>query len=593
MLPREPIKQMALAVGLPLSIVTAWHQGLSQLSRRFQVCGSLGGSTLSTCGYPEGCALSVVAMLLVNMTCQLWLTHRLPAVQVWSFVDNIETVAQSAPEAVQSLESLQAFCQLMELPIDAAKTYCWSTSSEGRQTIQGAEFNTQLFGRDLGGHMNYCRVRTNQTIQVKIDQMTQFWSRLARTAAPLRQKERSLYVSAWPNIFYGISTVVLGKCHFTKLRTKATRALQVNQHGSNPRLQLSCVSDPRCDPEFYSILHTLIAFRNHSTPDLAQPTMDHVLSGGRTSQGPCTSVLNALAKLTWTWEGNGWCQDHEHLPIQMLHCPNGEFYQRIVQAWQFSTLAWIEEIRPTMQGAKHTDVALTQQCMQSFAAEKQALLRCILNGTQFTNNALAHAGTVASASCSFCEARDSLHHRIWECPFFQDIRDRHQLSSHIPADAPQSFGTHGWLPVSPHLRPFRAALQTIPDSTADFMVGPQPATSSSVTDLFLDGSCIHPANAAQRVATWGLVMWDGQSFQYVANGGVPGWQQTSLRGEILAALAALKFAAVFRCKVRLWIDNLTVFNFLTALQSGHQIRWQSRKDADLWEQLARQFSHSR
>ena len=593
MLPREPIKAMALAVGLPPGMVNAWHQGLQQLSRRFQVRGSLGGAVLSTCGYPEGCALSVVAMLLVNMTCQLWLTYRMPQVQVWSFVDNIETVTTSTADAIRSLESLHAFCDLLELPVDDAKTYCWTNTSTGRQSIRDAGLNIQYFARDLGGHMAYCKLHTNQTIKHKMDQMAPFWPRLTRTSAPVLQKERALYVAAWPNIFYGISTVTFGQCHFTKLRTKATRALQLHQHGSNPRLQLSCVSDPRCDPEFYCVLQTLVAFRNHQAADLTQVTMTHILEGGSTSQGPCTSVLQALAKLAWTWQENGWCLDHDAIPIHLVSCPNSEFYQRITQAWQFMTFALLEETRPTLLGAKHTDVALTLRSKQSFGAEQQALLRCVLNGTQYTHDALVHAGTVTTSSCKFCDAKDSVHHRTWECPFFQDLRVKHDVMTGQPDQAPLSMTNHAWLPKSSHVAPLKQALLGLPDRTAEFMRAPPSPLPGNACDLFLDGSCVHPTLPDQRVATWGLVMWTGNDFRPVGNGGVPGWHQTSLRGEITAAISALKFATVFQCPVRLWIDNLTVFNQLTAWSQGLPTRWETKKDADLWRQLAWQFHHAK
>ena len=594
MLPRKPIEAMALAMGIPPGIVKAWHQGLRQLSRRFQVRGSLGSAVMSTCGYPEGCALSVVAMLLCNITCQLWITAKYPRLQVWSFVDNIETIASSAEEADESLTALQAFCSLLELPVDPTKTYSWTTTTEGRNALRQAGHQVQYYARDLGGHMNYSRLKTNKTVKDKMEQLKPIWPRLSRSPAPLLQKERALYVTAWPNVFYGISTVTVGQSHFTKLRTLATRAMQVHQHGANPQLQLSCVSDPRADPEFYSILHTLIAFRAHHTADLTSTTMQHLLTGGSTSQGPCNSLLHVLSKLMWTWQQAGWCLDHHGIPIQLATCSLTEFTHRVTQAWQFATMAHVETIRPTMQGAKDTDVQLTLRCLKSFNPEKQAFLRCALNGTQYTHDALFHTGKVASRQCKFCDHEaDSVQHRTWECPFFQDLRIQHDAQTWLPPDPPKSLTHHGWLPASPHQQGFRKALLTIPDRTAEFHIQPNQVEHGQDFDLFLDGSCLCPTQPSHRVATWGLVWWDQTTFRNVANGGVPGWSQTSLRGEITAAIAALKFMVTFQQRARLWIDNMTVFNMLTAWHQGQTPRWQNRKDADLWYYLARQFDHAK
>ena len=50
--------------------------------------------------------------------------------------------------------------------------------------------------------------------------------------------------------------------------------------------------------------------------------------------------------------------------------------------------------RKTFQGLQQTDFALTISKMTNMDAPKQGLLRCALNGTQFTSDALIHAGKV-------------------------------------------------------------------------------------------------------------------------------------------------------------------------------------------------------
>lgn len=118
---------------------------------------------------------------------------------------------------MEATQGMADFCRLLNLPIDAAKSFAWSTSSSGRKHIQEAGIICKLYSRGLGGYMNFIRLTTNSTVQDKIAVCSRFWSKLAKSCAPISHKERALYVVAWPNMFYGVPTVTLGNNHFVKL----------------------------------------------------------------------------------------------------------------------------------------------------------------------------------------------------------------------------------------------------------------------------------------------------------------------------------------------------------------------------------------
>ena len=111
--------------------------------------------------------------------------------------------------------------------------------------IRDSEFAGKLFARDLGGHLNYTKLRTNCTLQEKIAQFAPFWQRLCRSFATASQKERALVVAAWPNLFYGVCTVTMGKVHFEKLRTQACRALNYTRMVYSPMLQCRASAMPK------------------------------------------------------------------------------------------------------------------------------------------------------------------------------------------------------------------------------------------------------------------------------------------------------------------------------------------------------------
>ena len=222
---------------------------------------------------------------------------------------------------------------MLDLQIDASKSFAWSNAPEGRKQIKDSGTIRKLYS-GLGGHMNFSKLATNNTVQSKIGACSQFWSKLARSCAPISQKESALYVAAWSNLFYGVSTITLAKNHFMKLRTQATRALNVHQTGSSPMIQLSCVSNPCTDPELYCVLNSVLSFRDYSTPDMAQLTLRQIFCHGKYTSGPRKSLLQALETLSWSWIDGDQCRDQGGLPIWILRCPRSELSERVIVAWQ-------------------------------------------------------------------------------------------------------------------------------------------------------------------------------------------------------------------------------------------------------------------
>ena len=76
-LPREVVFQTALNFGIPMSTLTAWASTMGGLERRFQIRNHLGPPVPSSTGFPAGCAMSCLAMLVSSM--------------VWSSVPTLPT----------------------------------------------------------------------------------------------------------------------------------------------------------------------------------------------------------------------------------------------------------------------------------------------------------------------------------------------------------------------------------------------------------------------------------------------------------------------------------------------------------------------
>ena len=501
-LPRRPLLAIANHVGIPLTVTGPWASALQAMTRRFTVRQAVGPALPSNNGLPQGDGVSVVGMALCNLALDAWVTHRFPRCQVWSYVDNIETLTSSSFQAVESLEALTQFCQVLHLQVDATKTYAWSNSAAGRKHLREVEIQCKLYARDLGGHINYSRLATNRTIQDKITLLKPFWIRLARSQAPVTQKEYALQTAAWSNLFFGIATVQLGDAHFVKLRTQATRGIGTAKHGANPMLQLSCISPTKCDPEFYCVFHTVMSFRQYHTPDMSYAVLNALANGDKTSPGPCNSLLHALHKLGWAWYGAGCCQDEAGEVFHLQDSPVQDLADRLHQAWHQRVFALMEQQRPTMRGIVNADCRLTRASYLALPAEQAGAVRCLLNGT---------SGVVDSDKCRYCQDPDSAIHRHWYCPAFNHIRDQFALG-YLKDTAEPCLLAHGWLPKAPALPQLQRSLARLPDVSDTHALPPEWQTPPEGLYLFTDGGCLHPAEPDQRVATWGFVIWTPQGF---------------------------------------------------------------------------------
>ena len=88
--------------------------------------------------------------------------------------------------------------------------------------------------------------------------------------------------------------------------------------------------------------------------------------------------------------------------------------------------------------------------------------------------------------------------------------------------------------------------------------------------MFTDGSCTEPRRPSLRVATWGVCLTNlpSQGFSAIASGGVPGFYQTVLRGEILVAIAATRFGFLHNKLFYIWTDTALVFSRIRDFAKG-------------------------
>lgn len=558
-LPRVPVLAIAKHLKVADHLIVPWFHSISQLQRRFVVAGGTGPICLGVTGFPEGDPLSVCSMYLVNIVMDQWIKCQLQQSQLLTFVDNIEIVSRDYLETAQAMIVLERFCKLLDIELDKAKTVFWAATPEARKHFRDQHFEVSMGGRDLGGHVSYCKRHTNSTITTRCTMTATLWDLLKRSNAPIHHKSRVCHTVAWPRALHGCSNVSIAPAHIKKLRTGAMKALGFARKGASPIVQLSLCLPPKCDPGFWMLRETLMQFRRCCKPDSALPLLDHLSVGyyPTTFPGPCGVLLSRLHEVGWSWIGNGWISDHNGLQHHLLHSPIQQLCGRLETAW-CQYVGGLQTQRKTMQGMQDVDVEFSTHQIDKLTGEEQGILRVAMNGTFYTNDKLIHGSTVQTTICPWCPSEDSIEHRHLHCPYMQD------LWSQIPNQRREAIQdlckctiNHLWFPELQAMTHFRRALNTIQDTTGVFE---QISFQTDMYHLFTDGSCLKPEISRLRLATWAVVgaNLSTQQFEPISSGGVPGLLQTIGRAEYLAALAALRFLLASGKGGFLWIDNLTV-----------------------------------
>lgn len=565
-LPRAVIYACARKCGLSESLLKCSFSAVNRIQRCFIVTGSCSTPMTAETGFPEGDPLSVVAMACLNLVMHHELGSCTIGGNIISYVDNWEAICQTPECALQLWQKMQLFTTQVDISLDVQKSYMWASDPLARKRLRQGPLPVKLDARDLGGHAHYSRRNTMYTVRDRIISNQPLWGCIARSVAPVSQKLRLLPAIAWARCFYGVSIVSVGHEHAVQLRGKAMQALKWNQKGANPMIQLSLVEHPKHDPGFHMIWDSLQAFRRRQDHNVSFAVLDQLCAepSKRIAPGPCIFLLERLHQLGWQWEGDGFIIIHDGTTVDLLTVPKQELGYQASQAWGLHVGSlWTN--RDTFQGLQGVDRFFSMQAKHTWTPEKAAILRTALNGTFFTRDKQFHSGKFESKQCQWCDSEDSMFHRYWQCPHFQDLRDsftREQRNSIMDLE-PCTY-LHGWFTHTELDHQLAECWHHLPSFTGMF----EPIfPSNHDLHLFVDGGCHGPDVPMLKIGTWGVAAADLNQDCYlpVAQGFVRGRFHTSLRAELTAVIEAVAIG----CEVmRTSIFGRTVKLFLTRYNRG-------------------------
>eukprot|EP00435_Cladocopium_sp_Y103_P008857 s4521_g2.t1 len=593
-LPRSPLLWVLRHMGIAQEVVHAWQLALQQMERRFAIRGSVSPPVTSTTGFAEGCSLSIISMLAANQLIDLWLRQKAPLVRTLSYVDNLELLAHDPDRLMYATTQLKRILSLMDLQVDEAKTYLWSTNGQFRKLFIQSGYLVRTAARDVGAHMQYTRQATNFTITNKIVAFQDRWKLLAISPAPYKQKLLASRAVAWPSTLHGIASAHLGDQWYDDLRTGAVRALGEHKKGCSPILHLSLVEHPSFDPGYHALHTTVMQCKQYMTHDQCAPQFSCLAQNTtriRPEVGPSSVVLHRLQQIFWTWDDQGFFRDAMGDPVDIWQMPVQELAVRLGEAWQYRISCELSA-RKTFAGLHLTSPKLTMENMTTQPRDR-AIMRSALNGTFFTANHLKHRAEPTDTSCKFCGQPDSLYHRNWTCIALEPCR------KHLSPEAKQTLlamppATHlqGWIPQPAELLPFRRMLDEVPSYHA-MILAPLPQNMHGPLHIFTDGTCLRPQDKFARLCAWGawgVVVSDPDdmwTFRPVAAGPLQGRHQTVLRAELVAAMTAIAAAIQSHAMFCLWSDNSRVVQLLQQMLADPERTWNPKVcNHDLITELA-------
>eukprot|EP00435_Cladocopium_sp_Y103_P042710 s112_g11.t2 len=580
-LPRRVVIEVAAQVGIPTHVLLAWTGALTQMTRRFVIRGSLSDPLHSVTGFPEGCALSCVAMVIIDFAYHRWMEVYFPLAAPLSFVDDWQIVTCQAAFVAGAKASLDKFLQGVDLQLDSKKTYTWSvsTGTGGRQQLRAAGHSVAVSGKNLGAHVQLTRQHTNATQVTRIASLNTTWPKLRLSACAYPTKVRALRVAAWPKGLHAIAATTISESLFHPMRTGAMKGLHADGAGCNAFVHLGLVEDSITDPHFWAICNTIRFVRDCGLQSDVETTLAKLTHGEL--QVPSNSITNTLLvrlqKLGWHITPAGRLQD-VFGEFSLFQSSMSELSMRAQWSWLRYVAQQVAH-RPGFQGLEHADVIATRAWLRTLSLSDRLLMHKVLNGTHITEDCISHCHG-GTTQCPFCQSVDSRFHRFWVCDFFGHCR------ADVPSDVlallatvPEFASCYGWSLRPSTFQQWYACLSALPepDEIPEF-------EWMEECHLFTDGSCLNQAWPDARVASWAVV-WASRGSEELAQvldaGPLPGICQSAYRAEIFAVLRALLAARGVVGQIFLWTDCRGVVRRLRKILHGCMPRANSAH-FDLW-----------
>ena len=550
-IPRQHSFALAQHLGVPSTVLTPWKAFLGCCTRAFKIHDALSVATHSSCGMPEGDALSVYAMVQLNFVWHIYQKQFCPSVRACSFVDNLSLTATHPSDLAVGYSCLCSFFELWNLQIDLGKSYCWSLSSDDRLSMSRFPMKLVYSASELGGCLSFCKRMHHGLQRLRAFRFASRWFRLERSMAPAHAKLRALSTVFWPGILHGANGTVVGLDFLDSLRIKAMKHLKLNKAGTNAHLRLVLSGSSLADPGLWLLHTSTFAFRRlvRKEPVLLQYWVRfHSGFDGSLFAGPCSQLMTLFNQIGWHVQPP-FVTDHDGCSFNLLLLPGCVLSGLLTDAW-LQYVARLVKPRKTMHDLEGIDTTLVFRIGRNLDSLQVALLGALQAGSFCSTSSQSKFDGTKIPDCQVCQVRDSPQHWL-VCPRFAHLRDEIEgWDHHLQTATNSAFCSHLLPSRSPFAKQLKRMFLAISDTTMVFES--EPDRAKNLQHIFTDGTSFSSTGKFFSCAAWGAI--SATTGEPIGRGHIPGLCQTSDRAELTAVLATLKFQAHHQVSVCLWLD---------------------------------------
>ena len=511
----------------------AYHYLLSNVQRHFKIVGSLSPPMPSPeAGVPEGCAMAVQQMLMINWGVSLAIqsSQQEPAISFHSYVDNWlyhGAVLSAVQDLAQHTISLQT---TFGFTVSPTKMWISAVLPQSRAALDGwcpqqAPVRVPTHCLELGFALHFSKKLSTKDMQERLLSGRARLERLTNQQWPVPVKISILVGGIFSQIFSGCEVQRFSQSVLQSLRGAFNSAVHGRKSQASHYMAPLFSGRVSYEPLLYILqtrLHTFRAMNASFTPDLL--TVWNLiyelplLSSPHLVTGPVACLAHSLLSLGFTLAPDLCAKGIHADSLHLLWSPLPHWKQEAEATWLNHVVS--KEPRSVWQGSQPCFSLWKSMCASH--KELPPLSLPFRLGKLLSASALANIRGSTNTDCEFCGSSTSdTRHLVDECPAFSQTRDN-----------------HGYLEIrsAPLLTRCTGIPTFCPPAPMDEPVeGPGLVDIPSGLSFFTDGSALSPDLPAVRVASWSIVvaLRDG-TFPLVRRGLLPGNVQTIGRAELFA-----------------------------------------------------------
>ena len=316
-------------LGMPDVLVAAWIASLDRLVRYPTIQGCVAQGIPSTTGVPEGCSISVLAMLATS--CFYYHLILRESVRPFAYADNWSWMSTNQKAHFLAYQQMLRGTSALRLQIDHDKSWHWGTKKDFRDFCltfdclhpQGdVKVQVKNSVKDLGEVVSYSKGGVSLGfIKEKIDGAITRLHRLEWIPVSLQTKAKMIQSAVWPLALYSSDTTYIGKHHYTSLRRAAVNCLVGKWHNSSSVIGCTFLSKFLIDPMLHTMMQCARIIRRIASvmPDFAKQTIvDAVSWTGSRPFGPATAFRQYVRQIGWHLDEDGTISGPDFMAFNVL-----------------------------------------------------------------------------------------------------------------------------------------------------------------------------------------------------------------------------------------------------------------------------------